>query len=74
VDSHPAYSLTIFIHDDDVKSYEFREASDTTEIMSRVAAAAARGRHVRCYVLAGSREREEQYLVSKGYSWAAIEL
>jgi len=66
--------LTIFIHDDDVKSYECRLTSDTTEIMSRVAAAVARGRHVHCYVLAGSREREEQDLVSRGYSWAAIDL
>jgi hypothetical protein len=74
VDSRPAYSLTIFIHDDDVKTYELRLTSDTTEIMSRVAAAVARGRHVHCYVFAGSREREERYLISKGYSRAAIEL
>jgi hypothetical protein len=42
--------------------------------MSRVAAAVASGRHVHCYVFAGSREREEQYLVAKGYSWAATRL
>jgi hypothetical protein len=70
---HPN-SLTVFIHDDDVKSYEFRETSDTTEIMSLVEAAVARGRHVRCYIFAGSREREAQYLASKGYSWAATKL
>jgi hypothetical protein len=74
--SRAEYSLTIVIHDDDVKSYEFRLASDATEIMSLVAAAAANGRHVHCYVLASSREREreEQYLVSKGYSRAATRL
>lgn len=72
--SSPSHPLTVFIHDDDVKSYEFRVTSDAAEIMSRVAAAVARGRHVRCYIFAGSREREEQYLASKGYSWAATEL
>jgi hypothetical protein len=74
VDSRPAYALTVVIHDDDVKSYEFRVTSDTTEIMSRVEAAVARGRHVRCYIFAGSLRREEQYLASKGYSWAATKL
>jgi hypothetical protein len=67
-------SLTIFIQDDDLKLYEFRLASDAAEIMGRVAAAVARGRHVHCCVFAGPREREEQYLASHGYSWAAIEL
>jgi hypothetical protein len=77
VGSRPAYSFTICIRDDDAKSYELQATSDATVIMNRVADAVTRGRHLRCYVLAAdarSREREERYLVSKGYSQAAVRL
>jgi hypothetical protein len=74
MNTRPEGSFTMFIHDDDVKVYELRVTSETAAIMSRVAAAAARGRHVHCYVLAGSREREEQYLISNGYLRARIPL
>jgi CheY-like chemotaxis protein len=75
--SRPAYSFTICIRDDDLKRYELQATSDATAIMNRVAAAVARGRHLRCYVLAAdarSREREERYLASRGYSQAAVTL
>lgn len=68
------YAFTVLVHDDDSKSYVFVRTEDTTGILNRVAAAAARGRHVRCCIFAGSREREEQYLVSKGYSREPIDL
>ena len=71
----PAFSFTVCIRDDDTRRFEFQVASDASAIMGRVAAAVARGRHLRCYVLAAgerSREREEGYLVSKGYSQAAV--
>jgi hypothetical protein len=74
VESHRPYTFTVLVHDDDVKRYVFVLTDDTTGLMHRVAAAVASGRHVRCCIVAGSREREEQYLVSKGYSREPINL
>lgn len=62
------YTYTVLIHDDAAKRYVFVQTDDTTGIVHRIAAAVARGRRVRWCIVAGSREREEQYLVSKGYS------
>jgi two-component system cell cycle response regulator DivK len=75
--SRHAYSFTMCIRDDDAKTFEFLGSIDATGITDRVAAAIASGRHLRCYLLeAGplSREREERYLASKGYSQATVKL
>jgi hypothetical protein len=72
--TRPASIATVCIRDDSAKTFEFRQTSDSVEIVARVAAAVAKGRHLRCYTLcytvaAGeqARGREERYLQRKGY-------
>jgi len=64
------YAFTVCVRDDDDKTFEFQTTSDSADLTSRVTAAIANGRHVRCYVLAAdpdAQEREERYLTGKGY-------
>jgi hypothetical protein len=52
-----------------------RRQSDSTDLTSRVTAAIANGRHVRCYLLAAdpdAQPREEKYLVAKGYRRGSV--
>jgi len=75
--SRPALSFTVCVRDDDARTFEFRTTGDSAAIMSRVAHAATRGRRVRCYLLAADPngpEREERYLLAKGYSRAPVKL
>jgi len=73
----PTLRFTICIRDDDAKVFEFRVIEDSASIMSLVAAAVARGRSVRAYLLAADphgRAREEKYLDAKGYSLGSVKL
>lgn len=75
--SRRTLTFTVCIRDDDVRTFEFRTISDSAAIMSLVAAAVGRGRHVRAYLLAadpGGRAREEQYLTAKGYTHVTVKL
>jgi hypothetical protein len=70
-----ASRFTVCIRDDDEKTFEFRVVSDSSAIMARVAAAVAKGRHVRCRVLAAdvqARDGEERFLAAKGYTAGVV--
>ena len=65
---------TVCVRDDDAKTFEFRTSSDSTEIVDRVSAAIANGRHVRCYMLGADKEvqeMEERYLTGRGIGGGA---
>ena len=69
------YAFTVCVRDDDDKTFEFHTTSDSGDLASRVAAAIANGRHVRCYVLAAdpdAQPREEKYLVAKGFRRGSV--
>jgi hypothetical protein len=68
---------TVCVRDDDAKTFEFRTSSDSTEIVDRVSAAIANGRHVRCYMLGADKEvqeMEEGYLTGKGYRRGSVQV
>jgi hypothetical protein len=72
-----AYAFTVCVRDDDAKTFAFHRVADATDLMNRVAATVAAGRRVRGYTLASdelAQEREEKYLVGKGYRQSAVPL
>jgi hypothetical protein len=75
--SRRVYAFTVCIRDDDNKTFELRTMSDSTDLTNRVTAAIAKGRHVRCYVLAAdpdAQDREERYLAGKGYKRGTVQV
>jgi hypothetical protein len=73
--SRRAYAFTVCVRDDDDKTFEFRATSDSADLTSRVTAAIANGRRVRCYVLAAdadAQDREERYLTGNGYKRGSV--
>lgn len=68
---------TVCIRDDDAKTFEFRTTGDSTEVLSRVTAAIAKGRKVRFSVTGfdpSAREQEERYLKARGYTRGGVEV
>jgi hypothetical protein len=75
--SRRVYAFTVCIRDDDNKTFELRTTSGSTELATRVTAAIANGRHVRCYVLAGepdAQAREERFLAGKGNKRGTVQV
>ena len=75
--SRPALTFTVCVRDDDTRTFEFRTTRDAQAFMDLAAAAVARGRKLHCYLLAADPDgpqREERYLLSKGYSRAPVKL
>jgi hypothetical protein len=64
------YAFTMCIRDDDEKIFDFMPAAEGACLLGSVGAAIEGGRKVRCYTLAAddaAQEREERFLVAKGY-------
>lgn len=73
--SRPALTFTVCLRDDDTRTFEFRTTHDAQAIIDLVAAAVRRGRKLHCYLLAANPngpQREERYLLAKGYSRAPV--
>jgi len=67
---HVSRGLLLCVRDDDAKTFAFHLTTRDGAIMNLVAHAVTLGRRLRCRRLAGgdeARQREERFLLAKGY-------
>ena len=66
-----ALAIAVVVRDEDTRTFEIVVVADPGDVLRRVAEAAACGRKVKGYTLAGddhTAERERCYLMAKGYT------
>lgn len=75
--SPPRNGFLLCVLDDDAKAFEFRPALDPAHVMNAVLKAIVSHRRVRCYSMRGddvTPEREEKFLLGRGYARMPVQL